>query len=86
MQDWKRVTRQIACATAFGLILLLSGCTSYYAVTDPTTGKTYYTTDCHKQHGATRFVDARSGATVTIQNSEIREIKQEEFQQNTGKQ
>ena len=86
MQDWKRVTRQIACAAAFGLNVLLSGCTSYYVITDPTTGKTYYTTDCTRSHGATRFVDAKSGARVTIQSSEIREITQSEFQQNTGKQ
>jgi hypothetical protein len=50
------------------------------------TGKQYYTTEWQTARGGTtRFVDARSGAIVTIQESEIREINEKEFQQNTGK-
>jgi uncharacterized protein YceK len=69
-----------------GLAILTSGCTSYYAVTDPKTGKQYYTTDWDTARGGTtRFVDAKSGAIVTIQESEVREISGTEFQKNTGK-
>ena len=68
---------------AVGLIgaALLSGCTSYYRVSDPHTGKTYYTTDLkRKDGGAATLKDARTGSTVTVQNSEITQIKKEEFE------
>jgi hypothetical protein len=46
----------------------------------------YYTTEWETARGGTtRFVDAKSGAIVTIQESEIREVDQKEFQQNTTK-
>ena len=59
------------------------GCASYYAVTDPTTGKTYYTTnDKFKQadSGATSFVDARTGDQVTLQNTQVAKITQQQFE------
>ena len=57
------------------------GCTSYYKVTDPTTGKTYYTTELKQSgNGAARLKDARTGTTVNLQNSEITHIKKEEFE------
>ena len=34
-----------------GLILMVAGCTHYYRVTDPGSGKTYYTTDIDKARG-----------------------------------
>jgi hypothetical protein len=59
----------------------LAGCTSYYKVHDPTTGKDYYTTDLQKKSsGASTLKDARTGNTVNLQNSEIEEIKKEEFE------
>ena len=60
--------------------LLATACASYYKVTDPTSGSIYYT-DKVKQTsgGAVTFKDARSGADVTIQNSEIKEISEKEF-------
>jgi uncharacterized protein YceK len=78
--------RTVALVAVLGLAVVGSGCTSYYAVTDPKTGKQYYTTEWHTARGGTtRFVDAKSGAIVTIQESEIREIGEKEFQQSTGK-
>jgi hypothetical protein len=48
--------------------------------------KTYYTTDWDTvRGGATRFVDARNGATITIRESETREISQKEFKPASGK-
>ena len=56
--------------------LLLAGCTTYYQVADPTTGKKYYSTDIEKaRDGAVSLTDDRTGADVTIQNSEITELK-----------
>jgi hypothetical protein len=70
--------------TVLGLTFLSAvGCASYYQVTDPTTGKVYYTTnDKMKQSdsGATSFVDARNGDTVTLQNTQVQQITQQQFE------
>ncbi len=86
MQANVRFIKKAALLSMLGLAILTSGCTSYYAVTDPKTGKQYCTTDWDTARGGTtRFVDAKSGAIVTIQESEVREISETEFQKNTGK-
>jgi len=86
MRETRYLRRIVALFAVLGLAVVTNGCTSYYAVTDPKTGKQYYTTEWHTARGGTtRFVDAKSGAIVTIQESEIREISEKEFQQDTGK-
>ena len=86
MNNRSRFTRQIFLAAALGLALATIGCTSYYAVTEPKTGKVYYTTEWETARGGTtRFVDAKSGAIVTIKESEIRKVGEKEFQENTAK-
>ena len=61
--------------------LMAGGCTSYYKVIDPSTNKTYYTTELRrKDNGATTLKDARTGNMVTIQNSEVEPINKEEFE------
>ena len=62
------------------LSLILSGCTSYYKLKDPNSENTYYTTKINRlSSGAVKIKDAKSGAEVTLQNSEISQISQEEF-------
>jgi hypothetical protein len=56
------------------------GCTSYYQVTDPTSGKTYYTEDMYQERGAVHLKDGKTGNAVTVQNSEVRSISKEEFE------
>ena len=59
----------------------LSGCTSYYRVTDPTTNRVYYATDLKKGYdGTVEFRDARTGNEVTIQNSEVAKVTKEEYE------
>ena len=67
---------------AVGLVLLCAGgCTTYYKVTDPTTGRAYYTTELqHKNSGAAALKDARTGNKVNLQNSEVQTISKEEFE------
>ena len=61
--------------------LVAAGCTKYYKVTDPTTGKVYYTTKMtQKSSGATTLTDARTGNKVSLQNSEVTEVKKEEYE------
>jgi hypothetical protein len=59
----------------------LGGCGSaYYFVKDPVGGGTFYTKEIEVvRGGAVTFRDARNGATVTIQNSSVKEITEEEF-------
>lgn len=66
-----------------GLTLIIAaGCTNYYRVTDPVSGKSYYTTKVSEagKAGAVKMKDAKSGGTITLQSSEVKEISQEEFQ------
>lgn len=66
---------------AAGCAALLGGCASYYAVRDPATGTTYYTSDIDTpgSAGTVRFKDGRTKRDVTLQNSEVREISRSEY-------
>ena len=62
------------------LFLLVGGCTSYYIIKDPSSGVTYFTTDFdEKRSVAVILEDEKTGAKVTIQNSEIRKVKKDEY-------
>ena len=66
--------------------LVISGCATYYQVTDPVSGHIYYTKDIDRQKGgAVELKDAKTGDKVTVQNSEIREINKEEFESRRGR-
>jgi hypothetical protein len=68
---------------ALSALATLAACTTYYEVKDPTTDKIYYTTDIDTKDGATILTDANTGAEVTIQNSEVREISKDTYKENT---
>ena len=63
-------------------LLCAGGCASdYYKVTDPTTGREYYTTELQRNNsGAATLKDARTGNTVNLQNSEISKVSKEEYE------
>jgi len=63
-----------------GLTILVADCTNYYRVTDPKTGKAYYTTkvDGGKDE-AVKIKDEKTGSTVTLQSSEVKEISKDEY-------
>lgn len=65
------------------LAALAGGCTKYYRVTDPSTGKVYHTTEVKSKGSATVLKDVDSGNTVTIQNSEVMEISKDQYQSET---
>ena len=60
------------------------GCTKYYQVTDPSTGKVYYTTEVEMKSGATMLQDDKSRTKVTIQNSEVTEITKDQYKKAVG--
>ncbi|MDF0644616.1 MAG: hypothetical protein P0111_11325 [Nitrospira sp.] len=65
-----------------GLISMVAGCTNYYRVTDPSSGKSYYTTEVKEagKGGAVKIKDAKSGSMVTLQSSEVKEITSDEYE------
>jgi len=68
------------------MVVLLSGCTTYYRVKDTSTNSTYYTTQIDRQSsGSICFVDENSSSVVTLQNSAVTEVNEEEFKANTKK-
>src|SRR5512134_1369069 len=59
---------------------LVAGCVSYYKVTDPQSGKEFYTQKVDTlSGGAVKVLDARSGSVVTLQNSQVKEISEKEY-------
>lgn len=66
-----------------GLAVAVAGCSSsHYRVTDPASGKTYYTTkiDNAGRAGAVKIKDEKTGSTVTLQSSEVKEISADEYE------
>lgn len=65
----------------FIALSFLFGCTNYYRITNPDTGKAYYSTEVdEKGDGVLEFTDATTGEKVTLPGSEVREITKEEFE------
>jgi hypothetical protein len=80
-----RDARVIASTALLAIVLVTAGCTTYYRVTDPSSGKIFYTTDVKRSGSAVMFKDAKSGSDVTLQASEVREITSDDFNKNTAK-
>jgi hypothetical protein len=60
--------------------IVVVGCASYYKVTDPQSGKEFYTQEIDNiKGGAVKMKDARTGSIVTLQNSEVKEISKDEY-------
>ncbi len=62
------------------LCFVATGCASYYKVTDPTSGRVYYTQKVDQlDNGGAKLTDASNGNMVTIQNSEVQKITEEQY-------
>ena len=75
----KRFTNKTRIVVLLSAGFLLTACATYYKVTDPSSGNIYYTEKVKREGSAAQFKDARSGAEVTIQNSEVLEISGKQF-------
>lgn len=63
------------------MLVLAAGCTHYYRVSDPAGTRLYYTTDIDRTDaGAIKIRDEKSGADVTLQSSEVKEISRDEYE------
>jgi hypothetical protein len=61
------------------LSLMVAGCSEYYRVTDPGSGRVYYTTDIEERIGGVKFKDDRTKSTVILHSAEMSEISEEEY-------
>lgn len=58
------------------ILIACSGCARYYKVTEPNGSHEYYTTRVEDQPGgAIKFNDMRTNSRITLQSSEVKEIK-----------
>ncbi len=64
-----------------GLVVAFGGGCSYYAVTDMTSGRMYYTRQVkrHTDSRETSFKDAETGLKVTVPNSVVAKISEAEY-------
>lgn len=68
------------------VLFFLAGCGGYWQVIDPASKNIYYTEEVDQMKGgAVKFIDAKTGSQVTLQNSEVKEISGEEFRSAVGK-
>lgn len=67
----------------FALLGLAACGPRYYRVTDPNSGKIYYTrdVDTKRRTGAVQFKDAQTGAKVTLQSSQVQKITEADYTQ-----
>ena len=75
----KPMSRRAKLTALLSLVLMsVLGC--HYKVTDPTTGKVYYTKDIErKSGGAVQFEDEETETKVNLQNSEVARISKHEY-------
>ncbi len=69
------------CLVTFFFFLGITGCGyKYYEVKEPTGGRVYYTHEVkEKSSGAVTFKDDKTGSTVNLQNSEVKEVSKEKY-------
>ena len=57
-----------------------TGCTRYYRVSDPASGREYYTSNIKRGRGGfVRFRDLRDRREVTLQSSEILRLRRDDL-------
>jgi hypothetical protein len=52
---------------------------TYYKVTEPGSGKVFYTEEVKRNGTAVEFKDAQTGGEVTLQNSEVSKIDEDAY-------
>ncbi len=77
----KRVGITLSLALA---AVVLAGCATHHQVTDPSSGRVYYTNDLDTmKNGAVQCTDGKTGSTVTMQNSEVKKVSEETYNAET---
>jgi hypothetical protein len=77
-------TTFVRCCLACVVAVTLGGCASYYKVTDPASGRTYYTDKLqNKGNGVVRFKDENTKVLVTLSASEVMKITKDQYKANS---
>ena len=66
------------------LTFTLAACAHYYKVTDPASGKVYYTEKVKRDGSAVQFKDSQTGSETTLQSSEVAEVSKQTYQEAVG--
>jgi uncharacterized protein YceK len=77
------MTNRFVRATTLAVVAcaLLAGCASYYRVTEPGSGRQYYTNKVDKQRdGSVTLEDSETKSEVTLQSSEVVEVPKKEYE------
>jgi hypothetical protein len=70
----------LAILLAIFFLVGIVGCGGYYMVKDPAGGTVYCTTKIKNEKGGTiKFTDKKTESSVTLQNSEVKQISKKEF-------
>ena len=75
--------KRLAILISIIIMMMTIGCASYYKITDPATGKDYYTETLERKGGGVIFKDVNTSETVTLQSSEVLEISKDQFDAKT---
>ena len=78
--------RRLAIFTSLIIMIMMMmtiGCASYYRITDPATGKDYYTEKFERKGGGVIFKDINTSETVTLPSSEVLEISKDQYKAKT---
>jgi len=76
--------RILACCLSVVFMFVIFGCASYYKITDPVSKKIYYADSIDKKgNGVIQFKDQVSKNKVTLPQSEIMEITEDQYQAET---
>jgi len=67
------------------LAVSLTACAHYYKVTDPASGKVFYTEAVKRNGSAVEFKDAQNESVVTLQNSSVQEIDEKTYEAGVAK-
>jgi hypothetical protein len=71
---------QVITGLVIGLLsLMMAGCSHYYRVTEPASGRVYYTTDIDERSGTVKFKDDRTRSTVILHSAEVSEMSEDEY-------
>jgi hypothetical protein len=74
----------LGCAVSLIFLFTVMGCASYYKVVDPVSKNVYYTQSIdNKGSGVIQFKDQVSKNKVTLPQSEIMEITEDQFMAGT---
>ena len=60
--------------------VFLAACAHYYKVTDPASGKVFYTEEVKRNGSAVEFKDSQNDSVVTLQNSSVQEIDKQAYE------